>query len=71
MLPSKRNELDYKIWIDTPIDVAKQRGHARDGSNENAQHWDLWAKNDLRYQGKYHPEKLADFIFDNSAAKPM
>lgn len=56
---------DYKIWVDTAIEVAKERGKARDGDNENAQHWDLWAENDLRYQQKYHPEKVADFIIAN------
>ena len=29
--------------------------------------WDLWAENDINYQNKYHPELVADFIFDNSA----
>jgi uridine kinase len=56
---------DYKIWIDTPIEIARERGRARDGSNENAQHWDLWAKNDLEYQQRYHPEQAADFTFSN------
>lgn len=56
---------DYKIWVDTPIEVAKERGRARDGDNENAQHWDLWAENDLGYQKKYHPEKVADFVITN------
>jgi uridine kinase len=63
--PNIAKYYDYKIWVDTPIEVAKQRGHARDGSNENAQHWDLWAKNDLVYQQKYHPEQMADFIISN------
>ncbi len=53
---------DFKIWIDTPMAIAKERGHARDGSNENAKMWDLWAENDLKYQEKYHPEKFADFV---------
>lgn len=56
---------DYKIWVDTPIEIAKERGKARDGNNENVEHWDLWAENDLRYQQKYHPEKVADFIIAN------
>ncbi|HEX8226922.1 MAG TPA: hypothetical protein VF572_03580 [Candidatus Saccharimonadales bacterium] len=64
--PDIAHYYDYKIWIDTPMDIAKQRGHARDGSNENAQHWDIWAENDLRYQDKYHPEKQADFVFDHT-----
>lgn len=58
---------DYKIWIDTPMEIAKERGHARDGSNENAQHWDLWAANDLRYREENHPELEADFVFNNEA----
>lgn len=60
---------DYKIWVDTPMEVAKQRGHARDGSNENAQYWDLWAENDVAYQKTYHPEINADYIIDNSEDK--
>ncbi|MCA9350150.1 AAA family ATPase [Candidatus Saccharibacteria bacterium] len=58
---------DYKIWVNTPIEIAKERGRERDGSNENAFMWDLWAENDINYQNKYHPELVADFIFDNSA----
>jgi uridine kinase len=55
----------YKIWIDTPIEVAKARGKARDTGNGNADKWDLWAENDLRYQEKYHPKRVADFVIDN------
>ncbi len=64
--PSIAKYYDYKIWIDTPIELAKERGHARDGSNENAQHWDLWAENDLAYRKKFQPEIRADFIIDNT-----
>jgi uridine kinase len=53
---------DYKIWVHTPIEVARERGRARDGSNENAQHWDLWAQYDLAYQERYHPETVADLV---------
>jgi uridine kinase len=65
--PKIAHYYDYKIWVDTPLVIAKERGHARDGSNENAQHWDLWAENDRQYREKYHPEKVADFTFDNEA----
>lgn len=63
--PNIAKYYDYKIWVDTPIELAKERGHSRDGSNENAQHWDLWAENDLKYQQKYHPEQVADFTIEN------
>lgn len=64
--PNIAHYYNYKIWIDTTLDIAKERGHARDGSNENAANWDLWAENDLAYQEKYHPELQADFIYQNN-----
>lgn len=57
---------DYKIWIDVPIEIAKQRGKLKDAGNENANNWDLWVKNDLAYQQKYHPEQQADLVIDNN-----
>jgi uridine kinase len=60
--PDIAHYYDYKIWIDTPIEVARERGRARDGDNENAQHWDLWAANDLAYQKSFHPELVADSV---------
>ena len=63
--PSIAHYYDYKIWVDTPIEIAKARGKKRDAGNENEQHWDLWAANDLGYQEKYHPEQIADFTVKN------
>ncbi len=63
--PDIKNYYDYKIWVETPIDLANERGHARDGSSENAQHWELWSQNDLNYQQKHHPELVADFVVEN------
>ena len=54
--PGIASYYDHKIWIDTPIEVARERGRARDAGKENAQHWDRWAKNDLLYQMPFlHP----------------
>jgi uridine kinase len=55
---------DYKIWVNTPIEIAKERGFMRN----NAQQWGVWANNDLIYQQTYHPEKQADFVVDNQHA---
>lgn len=63
--PDISKYFDYKIWVDAPIEVSKQRGQARDKGNENEQHWELWAKNDLDYQSRYHPERVADFVYNN------
>lgn len=63
--PSIATYYDYKIWIDTPIEVARERGRARDLDNENAAHWDLWAENDLRYLQAYQPDQVADAVISN------
>jgi hypothetical protein len=62
--PEIEKYYDYKIWIDTPIIVAKERGYIRDGNNNT--YWDIWAKNDLDYKLKYHPEQRANVIVGNS-----
>jgi uridine kinase len=64
--PSIEHYYDYKIWVESPREVAQQRGHTRDGSNENAQYWEIWAKNDVAYQQQYHPEQRADCVFANA-----
>jgi uridine kinase len=63
--PSIVDYYDYKIWVNTPIEIAKLRGQKRDAGTENEKHWDLWAQNDLAYQQKYHPDLVADFTVSN------
>jgi uridine kinase len=69
--PDIAHYYDFKIWVDTPIKIAKERGHARETNNENAAFWDLWAANDLAYQQKYHPEQAADFVYENGDAETV
>jgi uridine kinase len=64
--PTIEHYYDFKIWIETPLELASQRGHARDGSSENAAYWGLWAKNDIAYQRHWHPERRADYVFINA-----
>jgi uridine kinase len=64
--PDISHYYDYKIWIHAPIEAASDRGRSRDKGNENEQHWGVWADNDRIYQEKYHPEWMADFIYDNT-----
>jgi len=63
--PSIAKYYDFKIWVDTPIEVATQRGREKDAGTVNEQHWDLWSKNDLAYKAKYRPEEVADAVFTN------
>ena len=64
--PDIAHYYDFKIWVHTPIEVAAERGKFRDAGNENEAKWGIWANNDRIYQEKYHPEKQADFIYDNT-----
>lgn len=64
--PDIEHYYSFKIWVDTPIDIAKRRGQQRDSDNENAKLWDKWAQCDLDYQQKYHPEQRADFVINNN-----
>ena len=66
--PDIAHYYDFKIWVATPIHIAKERGHAGEANNENSAFWELWAANDLAYQQKYHPEQAADFVYDNGDA---
>lgn len=63
--PDIAHYYDCKIWVDTPLSIAKSRGQARDLGNENYDKWDAWASNDLEYQQKYHSERRADFVVSN------
>jgi uridine kinase len=67
--PNIAGYMDYKIWIDTPKDVARARGEKRDKElgSDNGDLWEHWTKTYQDYKNLYHPEKVADFVFDNSS----
>ncbi len=58
---------DYKIWIDTPGEVAKDRMIKRDKAlgDEHGELWDHWTESYQAYKDLYHPETIADFIVGN------
>ncbi|MGX5681331.1 uridine kinase family protein [Schumannella luteola] len=60
--PRIRSYYDVLIWVDTPLDVARERGRARDAGNDNAQHWDQWAATDLEHFDRNRPRERADYI---------
>ncbi len=66
--PSILEYMDYKIWIEAPRDVAEERMRKRDkdveiDTDDLREHW---TKTYQEYVDLYHPEKMADFVFDNS-----
>jgi uridine kinase len=65
--PSIVGYMDYKIWVETPRDVADERGRKRDKElgDYDDELWEHWTKTDQDYIDLYHPEEAADFVFDN------
>ncbi|HVC35966.1 MAG TPA: hypothetical protein VNE40_00765 [Candidatus Dormibacteraeota bacterium] len=65
---------DVRVWIDCPVDVATQRGKQRDSENKSDPDFDLathlkkwdevWVPKDKNYFSEYHPEELANFIYN-------
>lgn len=67
--PDIEHYYDFKIWVNTPLEVAKFRGQLRDSGNENEKLWEKWAQCDLTYQQQYHSQQRADFIVENNENK--
>ena len=59
---SLRHYYDFKIWVDTPAELAMARGIVRDGTHDSADDWNKWAQIDILFSQKYQPALVADFI---------
>ena len=66
--PDIADYMDYKIWVETPSEVAQKRGSERDKAlgSDNDQLWDHWTSTYKEYNAQFKPEEQADVIFDNS-----
>lgn len=57
---------DFSIWVDTPLEVAFERGSTRDREEYKVDHdklWkDRWTPNDKDYFEKYQPAAKASFL---------
>lgn len=75
--PGLMQYYDLSVWIDVDLDEATSRGKKRDEQNwedksdsaELNAHLDtwhkVWAPKDKEYFEKFHPDKLADFVYEN------
>ncbi len=65
--PNIEHYYDYKIFIDTPAETAKQRGSYRDKKlgDGNDTLWPVWTATYAEYKEIYKPDERADFILDN------
>ncbi|MCU1479792.1 MAG: putative phosphoribulokinase [Subtercola sp.] len=64
--PTLRPFYDSSVWVHIPIEIAMNRGQARDAGNENEYRWKQWAQNDLRYLSETRPDYFADAIIENT-----
>ncbi len=51
---------DLTVWVETPVDLATQRGRKRDSGTENEAHWILWQHQDTQFLNRAQPHIRAD-----------
>lgn len=61
-----RDYFDFKIWIDTPESVRRQRGIERDSEVWIAVWDEEYLPQDARYVKEQTPQNFADYILNNS-----
>ncbi|MGC4812277.1 uridine kinase family protein [Micromonospora sp. DT228] len=60
---------DCRIWVDAPMEVARERAKQRDirrGIYDSGL-WDVWERSELAYRAKHRPHATCDVVFDNGA----
>jgi hypothetical protein len=54
--------------VDCPLEIATKRGMERDrkwGNDYDSEWLTIWKPNEQDFLDKYHPDKLADFIYSS------
>ncbi len=58
--------VDLSVWVDTPGNVATERGRERDEGTENVHHWDVWERQDTDFLARRQPERRASVVISGS-----
>jgi uridine kinase len=69
--PNLLEHYDFRIWVDCPLETARDRGLARGYArgNDQTEVWTTrWLPNDHDYFQKYRPDRLTDFVYSNVEA---
>lgn len=68
--------LSYAIWVETPLEVCKERGIARDMADKAAKKtyqelendWRRWHKYELEYVKQHSPREYADVVISGTSS---
>jgi len=58
--------LDLRVWVDVDLDLATERGKARDrrAGKDHARLWDeVWVPNERDFADRFHPREAADLRY--------
>jgi uridine kinase len=58
--------LDYKVFLDVPIDTWRERARARDSEDVFARYETRYLPAQMKYLEEYPPQEAADMIIDNA-----
>ena len=67
--PSILTYFDFSIWVDCPLEVARERGLARGyawGIDETEVWTTRWMPNDAGFFHKHRPDLLANFVYPSA-----
>lgn len=65
LTPATKKLADLTVWVEVPLDLAKERGLERD-RDYYARWWEPWHRQELKHWELHNPRSLADFIVDAS-----
>jgi uridine kinase len=58
--------IDYKIFLDIPLELSKERAKARDSEEVNNKYDTKYLPAQRKYLREYPPRKVADMVIDNA-----
>jgi uridine kinase len=69
--PNLLEHYDFRVWVDCPLETARDRGSVRGYAkgNDQTEVWTTrWLPNDRDCFQKYRPDRLADCVYSNVEA---
>ncbi|MFG3421017.1 uridine kinase [Micromonospora sp. NPDC048063] len=66
--PELRQYYHHRIWVDAPMEIARERARQRDIRRGiyDRDLWDAWERSEISYKAKYVPHLTCDIVYDNA-----